>query len=74
MAFNAVQYCCIVQVHLVSIHTYTLLLTTPFPLLDIPKGELVTQETLAINEVGMAIEWERVGKQGREQTGDTNEV
>lgn len=49
--------------------------THTFPLLDIPAGELIPQETVAINEVGMAVEWEGMEeKKGREQTGDTNEV
>lgn len=50
MGFSALQHCCIAQVRGVSTHTHT------FPLLDIPKGELIPSETVAINEVGMTVE------------------
>lgn len=29
-----------------------------FPLLDVPEGELILHETVAINEIGMTVEWE----------------
>ena len=46
-----------------------------FPLLNIPEGELIPHETVAINEVGMTVGWEGMEeKKGLEQTGDTNEV
>lgn len=45
-----------------------------FPLLDVPEGELILRETVAINEIGMTVEWEGKRKKGREQMGDTNEV
>lgn len=30
--------------------------------MDVPEGELVPRETMAINEVGMAVEWEGMWK------------
>lgn len=48
--------------------------TQTFPLLDVPEGELILRETVAINEIGMTVEWEEKRKKGREQMGDTNEV
>lgn len=55
------------QVHRVSTHKHSHLSSytqTPFPLLDIPEGEPVPQETVAINEVGMVVEWEGMRKKG----------
>lgn len=64
-------YCCIVEVDGESTETRA----HTFPLLDVPEGELILHETVAINEVGMTMEWEGMErKKGREQMGDTNEV
>lgn len=46
--------------------------TYTFPLLDVPEGQQILHEAVAINEVGMTVtKWR---KKGREQIGDTNEV
>lgn len=64
-------YCCIVEVDGESTETRA----HTFPLLDVPEGELTLHETVALNEVGMTMEWEGMEKKkGREQMGDTNEV
>lgn len=41
---------------------------TLFPLVHIPQGERVPQETVEINEVGMEVEWKGMEEKGREQT------
>lgn len=51
-------YCCVVEVDGESTETRA----HTFPLLDVPEGELILHETVAINEVGMTVEWEGMEK------------